>query len=453
MKKRHSNSGLRKVCGCPRRAWAKCRHSWHFAFKWQGVHHRFSLDKHANKHVDNKSDATDLCADLRKAIKAGTFGQPAPVAEMTLRQLADTYLERYVRVEHAATERAHSYQLNGICRTVIPRPTGGCASFGEWRLTDVVTDSVERFREVRRSAGTGAVAVNRYLETLRGVFNWAMRVGYLSSTPFKRGTQTVVTFSDETPRTRRLQDGEEAHLLTACGPHLRAVVECALETGMRLGEILSLQWSQVEGMRLDDASHIAWAPRAELFLPSSKTKTKRDRRIPISTRLRHILEMRRCDPAGQPLPASTYVFGNAIGQRVKSPRRAWYTAVLKSHGHEPTYSKGANLDGASRAALAAINLHFHDLRREAGSRWMDAGVPIATIQRWLGHANVSQTSTYLAGTSSGEHEAMRRFEERRAALQAFATGSKTGGRKSPRSAVTADTRPNKTAVGHEPAVM
>ena len=35
---------------------------------------------------------------------------------------------------------------------------------------------------------------------------------------------------------------------------------------------------------------------------------------------------------------------------------------------------------------------------------MDAGIPLATIQRWLGHHNISQTSTYLG--------ASRMFEER-----------------------------------------
>jgi hypothetical protein len=43
---------------------------------------------------------------------------------------------------------------------------------------------------------------------------------------------------------------------------------------------------------------------------------------------------------------------------------------------------------------------------------VEAGVPLATIQRWLGHTNISQTSVYLATTTAGEHEAMRRFEER-----------------------------------------
>jgi hypothetical protein len=43
---------------------------------------------------------------------------------------------------------------------------------------------------------------------------------------------------------------------------------------------------------------------------------------------------------------------------------------------------------------------------------MDAGVPLATIQRWLGHANISQTSTYLSASLGNDAEAMRAYEAR-----------------------------------------
>src|SRR5262249_25028104 len=84
--------------------------------------------------------------------------------------------------------------------------------------------------------------------------------------------------------------------------------------------------------------------------------------------------------------------------------------------------------------LRAIDLHFHDLRREAGSHWLDAGLPLHRIQKWLGHANISQTSTYLMADSADDDEAMRRFDPSRGAVQPSATDSATGGLPPPRSA-------------------
>jgi integrase len=179
-------------------------------------------------------------------------------------------------------------------------------------------------------------------------------------------------------RRRRRQPGEGGRLLAACGSHLRALVEAAIETGCRRGELLSLQWHQVR-----------FEPKAELFLPAQKTKTKQARTVPISARLKAILEMRRLGPDGKELPSDAHVFGNEVGDPVKGFRRAWERAVLKAHDHRPIFrvrvmGEGQDaravrtkaLAAESRAALRTINLHFHDLRREAGSRWLDDGVPL-----------------------------------------------------------------------------
>jgi integrase len=155
-------------------------------------------------------------------------------------------------------------------------------------------------------------------------------------------------------------------------------VVAALETGMPKGEIVCLQWHQVRLF-----------PRVEIFLPAQTTKAKKDRRIPISSVLRPVLEVRSNDPAGTPLPSDAFVFGDEIGRRRGSIKTAWKLRC-----------KRANI----------LGLHFHDLRREAGSRWMDAGVALATIQRWLGHHNISQTSTYLAASLGSDDDAMRAFE-------------------------------------------
>ena len=36
---------------------------------------------------------------------------------------------------------------------------------------------------------------------------------------------------------------------------------------------------------------------------------------------------------------------------------------------------------------------------------------LANIQTWLGHTNIAQTSTYLATTTAGSHDAMRQFDQ------------------------------------------
>src|SRR5438046_221792 len=99
-------------------------------------------------------------------------------------------------------------------------------------------------------------------------------------------------------------------------------------------------------------------------------------------------------------PTSTYATPSAL------PWRPVCTAaVLKAHGWKPT-SKRRSLDTVSRAEFARIDLHFHDLRREAGSRWLEGGVPLHTVRDWLGHTSI----VYLASSVETPHEAMRRFD-------------------------------------------
>ena len=321
--KRHENKGLRKLCDHPRRQWAKCKHGWYLNFKPRGgASYRLSLDRHFDRHIDSRSEAEELAGDLRKLIRAGTFGQAAPVLDqLTMGQLLDTYNTRYVEVTRKDSVENVKFQIALIKRTDIVRPDGRTKPLGDWLVADVTTDTIDRFKETRQARGTAAA--NRDLAFLRAAFNWAIRTKHIKETPFKLGTETVVKLSKEHARTRRLEAGEGEALLAACGPHLRACVEAALETGCRRGELLSMQWKQIEGMTIDGAV-VEWAPKATLFLPHHKTKTKTDRRIPISTRLKAILEMRRFDPAGQPHALDTYVFGTEIGGRVLGFGRLGY---------------------------------------------------------------------------------------------------------------------------------
>jgi hypothetical protein len=88
---------------------------------------------------------------------------------------------------------------------------------------------------------------------------------------------------------------------------------------------------------------------------------------------RAVLDLLRLDPAGKERPVHHYVFGDAIGQKVGSIKKAWEKSVLKAHGVTPTSTAKKGLACESRAALQTIDLDFHHLRHEAGSRMLEAG--------------------------------------------------------------------------------
>ena len=91
------------------------------------------------------------------------------------------------------------------------------------------------------------------------------------------------------------------------------------------------------------------------------------------------------------------MFGTETGERVPNVRRQWEDAVLKAHGHAPTRVRG-KLTAEARAALRAIDVHIHDLRREFASRLLEASADLHDVQLFLGHANITTTSRYLQST-------------------------------------------------------
>jgi integrase len=226
--------------------------------------------------------------------------------------------------------------------------------------------------------------VNHDLKLLRKMLNWGVRKGYLQRTPFKVGTESAIALEREIPRDWRFEnEDDEKKLLDAANPHLRAVLLALLDTAARLGEILSLQWKDVN---LD---------RREFVIRAEKSKTRTGRIVPISGRLLATLELTKLDPAGHPLPSDAYVFGNAIGRRVKSVRTAWENACEK-----------AGLSG----------LQLRDLRHEAGSRFEEAGVQVTLVSKILWHTNLTTTSRYLNINLRGLHAAMDKLEAHRPAV-------------------------------------
>jgi integrase len=221
---------------------------------------------------------------------------------------------------------------------------------------------VQAAARAARAVQHGAIGRNRLVGRLRNIFNWAIRRGLTDHTPFRRHGVTVIQLEPEASRSRRLARGDEDRLLAVAGQHLGAMIVAALDSGLRLGELLALQWRDLDLVR------------GVITLPASKAKTNRARPALVSKRLSALLEMRRDGPDGQRHPLDAYVFGDAIGRRLTTIKTAWTTATRK-----------ADLPG----------LHFHDLRHEFGSRALDAGAHLADVRDALGHSSLTMTSRYL----------------------------------------------------------
>jgi integrase len=420
----YRNSGLRKICSCPRRGWAKCPHPWHFNFCWHGSPYRFSLSRYAGKEITGKTEAEALADHLRAAIRAGTFEMHSPLevseqevandSDISFDNFGRLFLERFSQGRGKASWQDDGYMINQL----VSFRMFDDGRLGEKPLRAVTEDDMEAFVKHLTTLGRASSTRNHYVQLIRAMSKWAVRKGY-RTTPMVTELSDVIRRKKEAQRSRRLEPGEEERLLRAAKPHLQGLIIAALESCCREGELLNLRWSDVS------------LARGEIMLRAENTKDREDRTIPMSSRLRQVLEMRRNGLEGKPLPASAYVFGNEIGQRVGSIKRAWQTTVLRAHGHEPVWiwkkKQGLNDKGStklspeSQAAYRSIGLHFHDLRHEGGSRLLEAGWPVHHVQHMLGHASLQQTSTYLNTTLRGLHESMRTLEESRAACKSVAS--------------------------------
>jgi len=161
------------------------------------------------------------------------------------------------------------------------------------------------------------------------------------------------------PRERRLPPDEQTVLMTECHRArswwLAAMVEIALQTGMRQSEIRTLQWENV-----NMADHV-------VLLPAAATKTLTTRTVPLDTTCMNVLgSLHR----KQGKPKNGPVFPGVTRNAVKLAFRR----ALK------------------RAGL--IDFRFHDTRHEATSRLTELGLSPIEVAQITGHKTLSMLQRY-----------------------------------------------------------
>ncbi len=220
--------------------------------------------------------------------------------------------------------------------------------FGD-KWLDEITE-LEVLSYVRKRNGSKNNTINNELIALRKTLNLAKRGHYSIDSEIRWGS----CFRKQEFRDRVLNDEEEEKLMSELADHLKPIVTCALNTGMRRGEIFSLKWKNIVD--------------GKIVLEARNTKTKKQRRIPINSKLQEIFEILK---SRNGFSGFVFTYGR---DRLKDIHNGFSKAC-----------KRADID----------DLHFHDLRRTFATRLMRNGVGIYTISQLLGHASVEMTQRYI----------------------------------------------------------
>ena len=315
----------------------------------------------------NKKEAEAALAKIRSEIFAGTFFPEKRKTELTIGELRDQWLEhaKHKRsVKDDASRFGRIIEFFGKQRAVA---TIDSADIGE--LRDALLDE-----KTRRGVMSPATA-NRHLALLRSALRYADAQGFLTRRP------TVKLNAEDNERDRICTPEEYERLVAEASPSLRLAIVLGYWSGMRLGEITSLRWEQ-----LDLKAGVA-------KLRARDTKTKQAREVPLPA------------PAIEALKAAPraldggLVFMTDVHRKVGPPRRTH----LKSTSLSPLFSRLVR-------SLGIKDLRFHDLRHTAATRLRRAGVDVLTIQRITGHKTLQMLARYNTITSADLQAAMAKAE-------------------------------------------
>jgi integrase len=311
----------------------------------------------------NKTDAQAIIQDKIKELK--DHGEKSvDASRMTFGELADYFGKNFLisaeyvdgrKIAGRRSVKGLKEQLE-IMRGFFNNKPIRSISYGDlWRF------KLLRLRTPTKrddGKGTRAIAsVHRELALLRRMLNIAVREQWLLKNPFNLG-ESLISPADEKKRERILTREEETRLLNACEQpkckHLKAIIICALDSGMRQGEILKLKWEDIDF----DAGLIT--------VRAFNTKTMKERTVAITTRLKLELE-RLWEASAKDLEA--LIFG--ISDNVK------------------------NAFSTVREKAGLSDVRFHDLRHTHASRLDDLGFSLAKIASQLGHSQLQTTLRYV----------------------------------------------------------
>jgi integrase len=312
-------------------------------------------------------EALALQADLRGKIARGEKITPP---KALFREVAEQWFESKRKLR----PWTRKYYRDALDRILLPR-------FGHRTIASISPDDVAKLIRDLEAKELAAKTIENYLLPFRGTMNFAVRRGLITSNP------AAVLTNDERPqrnprREKHVWSDEEIDALIKASENLARqpearydyapLIRVALYTGLRQGELLGLQWRDVDFEEAVLYVRRQWT-RSNEYGP---TKTAAGaRRIPLPRELvQFFRELKvRSEHSDEDDPLFASREGTPLGHRNVTRR-----------GIEPAVAK-AGIDDVT----------FHDMRHAFASRMIARGIEPVTLAKLMGHEDIRETlNTY-----------------------------------------------------------
>ncbi len=319
--------------------------------KWKSVIRRSGWPT-VSKTFRVKRDAEDWSRATEDEIIRGIYIPRSHSEKMTVARALDRYLKEVTPTKKPTTqvrEKGRAKQLK--------------SSLGKYSLAALNADKIGAFRDARLAEGKSASTIRLELALLSHLYSVAIKewgLGLIAN--------PVLNVRKPAPskgRNRRLTDREEEKLLKECDAHSNPffgwIVRIALYTAMRQGEIVGLTKNQVN------------LRKRTVTLTDTKNDTVRT--VPLSNKALEVLEAAMAHSI-RPIDTKLLFYGEPGRDGIRRPytiNRTWVHSL-----------EAAGIQG----------LRFHDLRHEATSRLVEAGLSDQQVSSITGHKSMQMLKRY-----------------------------------------------------------
>lgn len=282
------------------------------------------------------------------------------------------WIEYWMESELLGSIKESSWQAyrNQLARHVLPA-LGGCM------LTQLTPKIVYDFVEQLEASGLVSSTIQGIYRLLAAAMRFALDEGVIRKNPCRRiqirkkecVEQRVLSRSEQEKMRKTASDGKDLPALLS------------LYTGMRLGEVCALKWSDIDWekgtitvrrtvQRVAKTDDAAQCGKTMLMIGTPKS-TRSQRVLPMPDFILSLLKERLCQAV-----QAEYVFSTT--GHAADPR------TIQRRFHRLT------------ERLGIAGAHFHTLRHSFATRLLELGVDIKTVSALLGHGSARTTLDFYA---------------------------------------------------------